>query len=563
VRWAGRIHLAKLPEGISRISFTILSDAKEIQFGRITKSGLRDRWVARPPLLPSIKCTPLQLPDSSDPRDHMSCPQACQPVKYLEPELAHMSHQVSNIDNTPTLWLTKDPVGNNTCDRWIGDQDYVDFELNYTSSGVWPHIELKWTGDGLPYQTVDGSYFYQSAHMSFLDHLIVFDVNPKTATVIGVCLLLACMWFVGEVLFHTKRARDSVNSKEEKAEIEGINAKKERSYVQDRPEGPDGILMATRDAEDYPVEWVRAVSKWKLRNKKHSEVNDTSAVLRGMLMYLGFFIMGNAVVGLFLCIAPPPPSETETHDDLRTWSFYLQPFGDTSRYGAYDFICFGALMLENLLFLWAILEVEWPTRGSKNTALDVLSKEEMDVMNPEGQQVALLIACHCCDQSLDKRNGLQAALKAALDVFPPSSIFICDNARSDAPPDETWRLIDDVWHEYRNESNSSSRAQEPLNYVYLPVGNKTIAFFWCCDVWIPMLERNKLCPKFEYILMTDDDVCLPPTIQFPTKMMEMEKDVQAIAYAISAIDLTKAVDNPRLYNEVPGDATSYHRLLRS
>ena len=43
--------------------------------------------------------------------------------------------------------------------------------------------------------------------------------------------------------------------------------------------------------------------------------------------------------------------------------------------------------------------------------------------------------------------------------------------------------------------------------------SQTIAFFWVCDVWIPMLERNNLCPKFDYILMTDDDVCLPPGIQ--------------------------------------------------
>jgi len=57
------------------------------------------------------------------------------------------------------------------------------------------------------------------------------------------------------------------------------------------------------------------------------------------------------------------------------------------------------LILENLLFLWAILEVEWPSKGSKNSTIGVLSKEEIDVMNQEGQQVALLLACHCCDES--------------------------------------------------------------------------------------------------------------------------------------------------------------------
>jgi len=201
--------------------------------------------------------------------------------------------------------------------------------------------------------------------------------------------------------------------------------------------------------------------------------------------------------------------------------------------------------------LWAILEVEWPTKSSRSAALSVLSKSEVETMQTgEGQQVCLLLACHCCDESIEKREGLTEALHAALEVFPPTSIFICDNARSDAPPDDTWRLVDDIWHDYnRNADEMSTRKDEPLNYIYLPVGNKTIAFFWVCDVWIPMLERNNLCPKFDYILMTDDDVCLPPGIQFPLKMMEMEKDVMAIAYAISAIDLNQAATNPRVYTE--------------
>lgn len=554
VRWVGRIHLANLPATVSRISFTILSDAKEIQFGRVTETGARDRWIARPPLMPSTKCslTEAEISVSNDTRD-LPCPSQCMPVKVTEAERGNKGQRMSNLDTSPTLHLRNGQnIVDTTCDRYLDadspDHRYLDFELNYTSTGIFPYVVLKWEGDGLPYQTVDGSYFYEYPDgKSFVDQLKAFDINRRTATVIGVCLMLATMWFVGEVLFLTKKEKDSQNAKSEKAQIEKKNQNKTRDYEQ---ESPEGLLMVSRAKSSYPNEWATAVSKWNLRKKKHEEAMKTSGYLRGIIFYCVYFVVGNTVVAFFLMLVPPSPSPSETHSSLQLAEFYLNPFGDLSKYGVYDFICFGALLLETLLFVWAILEVEWPPRGSKSSVLDVLSSQELDVMNQGGQQVALLLASHCCDQSLEKREGLTQALHAALEVFPPSSIFICDNARSPAPPDDTWRLIDDIWHDYNsNAAENSSRYQEPFNYTYLPVGNKTIAFFWVCDVWIPMLERNKLCPKFEYILMTDDDVCLPRTIQFPLKMMEMEKDVQAIAYAISAIDISAAAHDPRLYLE--------------
>ena len=310
VTWKGRIHLAALPSTVKRLSFLIVSDASEIQFGRISKNQIRDRWIARPPVLPGVKCFPLNLTGSDDPLDHVPCPEECQPVGFKQ---ADASHRVSNQDSTPVLWLG-DEKPSTGCDRWVGNEEYLDFELNYTSKGVWPHIELKWQGDdGLPFQTVDSAYFYAPESMTIIDHFKAFDTTAQTDTVVAVCVMLALLWFVGEVLFITKKARDAEIAEDEKAQIQKINEGKQRSYDQDTPEG---ILMATRPVDDYGRDWPRTVSKWKTRLKKHAEANATAGFLRGCLMYLAFFFVGNAVVAFFLLMAPPAPSAAETHNAM-------------------------------------------------------------------------------------------------------------------------------------------------------------------------------------------------------------------------------------------------------
>ena len=79
------------------------------------------------------------------------------------------------------------------------------------------------------------------------------------------------------------------------------------------------------------------------------------------------------------------------------------------------------------------------------------------------------------------------------------------------------------------EIDENALEGEPINYIYLPVGNKTIAFYWCVDVWIPILVKNKLCTNFEYIMMIDDDVCLPSALKFNLRNFEADPDIQAFA----------------------------------
>ena len=65
----------------------------------------------------------------------------------------------------------------------------------------------------------------------------------------------------------------------------------------------------------------------------------TQNVLQFDQAFLLFF------VAFFLEMAPPPPTNQETHAAMVEWDFYFNPFGDMSKYAAYDFICFGALLL--------------------------------------------------------------------------------------------------------------------------------------------------------------------------------------------------------------------------
>lgn len=51
--------------------------------------------------------------------------------------------------------------------------------------------------------------------------------------------------------------------------------------------------------------------------------------------------------------------------------------------------------------------------------------------------VCLMIACHQSVMTEERYETFTATLRSALQVFPPSHIFVCDNGRSYAPFDDT------------------------------------------------------------------------------------------------------------------------------
>ncbi len=76
------------------------------------------------------------------------------------------------------------------------------------------------------------------------------------------------------------------------------------------------------------------------------------------------------------------------------------------------------------------------------------------------------------------------ARRSALMVFPPSHIFVCDNGNALAPVDDTQMATREV--------------HPDINYLYVPEGNKTFAFYWTNRYWIPFLVRCGRVPDFRF-----------------------------------------------------------------
>jgi hypothetical protein len=78
-----------------------------------------------------------------------------------------------------------------------------------------------------------------------------------------------------------------------------------------------------------------------------------------------------------------------------------------------------------------------------------------------------------------------------------------------------------------------------INYVFIPEGNKTVAFWYTSAVYIPRKFTDHE-QRFKYCVMIDDDVALPPHLDIPYAQLEDDTlNVQAVCYPISALE------NPR------------------
>ena len=74
-----------------------------------------------------------------------------------------------------------------------------------------------------------------------------------------------------------------------------------------------------------------------------------------------------------------------------------------------------------------------------------------------------------------------------------------------------------------------------INYVFIPEGNKTVAFWYTSAIYIPQkFDDHEL--RFKYCMMIDDDVALPPHLDIPYSELEDDTlNVQAVCYPISAL----------------------------
>ena len=142
--------------------------------------------------------------------------------------------------------------------------------------------------------------------------------------------------------------------------------------------------------------------------------------------------------------------------------------------------------------------------------------------------VCLVITCHESCFTESETKAFEETLRHALQLFPPEAIFVCDNANSPYPVDNTEAVCKAVCREFYEDYD--------VNYLYIPEGNKTHAQYWASDIWIPLLVRNGFVPNFEFCMIVDDDVPLPAdlAIQEAVDTMTEKPYIHAMGFAITA-----------------------------
>lgn len=143
--------------------------------------------------------------------------------------------------------------------------------------------------------------------------------------------------------------------------------------------------------------------------------------------------------------------------------------------------------------------------------------------------VALLIACHESTIHPDRVQTFSETLRAALRLFPPGMIFVCDNGGSPTPVDRTEEVCRSVSAEFYGVDGAT------VQYLYIPEGNKSHAMYWTTEYFIPKLvETGQIAQEPQYALLIDDDVPLPPDLQVPLATLNASPNIQAVSYAIQA-----------------------------
>eukprot|EP00743_Colponemidia_sp_Colp-15_P005921 GILK01006366.1.p1 GENE.GILK01006366.1~~GILK01006366.1.p1 ORF type:complete len:1345 (-),score=228.97 GILK01006366.1:167-4201(-) len=190
------------------------------------------------------------------------------------------------------------------------------------------------------------------------------------------------------------------------------------------------------------------------------------------------------------------------------------------------------------------------------------------------REVALLITCHL------SADILQQTLEAALHVFTPSQIFVCDNGRWTNPLDlwecceadcamgvEGSRFFKDTkqldnhaqqhpshpvrgfpqgktaWicakvSENYNRGDYDAYLTRPtpqkaefINYLYIPEGSKIVA------LWYASRHYVSLNAKLNYIMQMDDDVILPSNYLLPFDSFMADPKVMSVVLPLHAVNM--------------------------
>ena len=310
--------------------------------------------------------------------------------------------------------------------------------------------------------------------------------------------------------------------------------------------------------------WRRRLRQYQtLRADKKSQFKSREFV-RSLFLYALYF--GLIVVTLFVVITVSPQHISVSVSDAggSIVNVFIGQISLWEVHSVLDVVVFADILLDFGLFLIAAVCVQWPRAPVFSRHLqrkldefvadeerqDKLYKDEVlsenSLMSSAGlegatgsslssqdtrslsfvlkQSVAfdccLMIACHESTMTREKSETFSNTLRAAMLIFPPSHIFICDNGNSISPADDTQIVAQSV--------------HPDINYLYVPEGNKTFAFYWCNRYWIPSLVRAGRVANFTYALIIDDDVPLPADLHIPHEHLRQHPEIKAVHFPITA-----------------------------
>lgn len=312
----------------------------------------------------------------------------------------------------------------------------------------------------------------------------------------------------------------------------------------------DSSLLSNPCRRFNSASWKRRVSQWrKLRSEKTS-VFTTKMFLRTLLLNL-FFI--GLLIGTFVLVLVICPQNISMVQD---WQHSLIGKMAVWRFNNWvDYVIFADILVDLGLFVVAAIAVKWPAAPVFSRHLQsqiaAVSNEQLVREDPElsgsvfdyseneseieskssatvsfilnqamSTDTCLLIACHCSTMTEARCETFANTLRSALSVFPPSHIFVCDNGPTIQPQDETQFVTRQV--------------HPDINYIYIPEGNKTFAFYWANKHWIPFLVRCGVVPNFTYAVIIDDDVPLPADLHIPHQHLEKDANIKAVHFPITA-----------------------------
>lgn len=320
-----------------------------------------------------------------------------------------------------------------------------------------------------------------------------------------------------------------------------FDARSDASYMSSRGAGPQRRLNS--DA------WRRRIEQWKrLRNEKQN-MFQTSVFLRSFMLNVFFIMLLIVTFYTIIAISPQNISVAQTWVESLMWKSNLASFTHWM-----DYVIFLDILVDTGLFIAAVIAVKWPKpplfsqhlqsemdkvviddyhqptpdttdldySDSDRTSLSSASENHVDFILDQAMSTdtCLMIACHMSTMTEERRNTFFNTLQAALNVFPPHHIFVCDNGSSMCPSDETQFVCRQVNPE--------------INYLYIPEGNKTFAFYWCNKYWIPFLHKYGVVPNFTYALIIDDDVQLPKDLHIPHEHLQKDLRIKAVHFPITA-----------------------------